>query len=285
MPARCGLGISRSLLDEIGRVGAHCSYRGLRRAVATLPPLFFELNERGPLETPLLPWGPTRPVRCCRGRPLIPWSIRVGMALTGIRCSWGPTTRGCLAPMLTGVGVAVLGHPCSLAFCVASDTFRWAQRARPQGADSFFSYCNQWPLTPTTTVSRSKSDYLHGSRPVTVLFPLAAHRRRIRPRRGWEARLVRQEDGALEVPRLPPVHPLLGRQHAGGRSGDHFTHLLHRRRPYCHPPGVQPRSGWLTEGGRAGPALLRDGPSAGPGSARLTLQELNGQGGRIEPVW
>ena len=35
-----------------------------------------------------------------------------------------------------------------VAFCVASDTFRWAQRARPRGDDSFFSHRNQWQLTP-----------------------------------------------------------------------------------------------------------------------------------------
>ena len=35
-----------------------------------------------------------------------------------------------------------------MAFCVASDAFRWAQRARPRGADSFFSYPNRWQLTP-----------------------------------------------------------------------------------------------------------------------------------------
>ncbi len=35
-----------------------------------------------------------------------------------------------------------------VAFCVASDAFRWAQRARPRGADSFFSYHNRWQLTP-----------------------------------------------------------------------------------------------------------------------------------------
>ena len=35
-----------------------------------------------------------------------------------------------------------------VAFCVTSDAFRWAQRARPRGSDSYFSYRNRWQLTP-----------------------------------------------------------------------------------------------------------------------------------------
>jgi hypothetical protein len=35
-----------------------------------------------------------------------------------------------------------------VAVCVAFDAFRWTQRARPRGADSFFSYRNRWQLTP-----------------------------------------------------------------------------------------------------------------------------------------
>ena len=35
-----------------------------------------------------------------------------------------------------------------VAFCFASDTFRWAHKARPRGADSLFSYRNKWQLTP-----------------------------------------------------------------------------------------------------------------------------------------
>jgi hypothetical protein len=45
----------------------------------------------------------------------------------------------------------------SVAFCVASDTFRWAQEARPQGTDSLFSYRNKWQLTPDVYRSAIKA--------------------------------------------------------------------------------------------------------------------------------
>ena len=47
-----------------------------------------------------------------------------------------------------GAPLLPVGHPCSMAFCVSSDAFRWAQRERPQGAGSFFSHRNPWQLTP-----------------------------------------------------------------------------------------------------------------------------------------
>ena len=44
-----------------------------------------------------------------------------------------------------------------MAFCVASDTFRWAQKARPQGTDSLFSYRTKWHLTPDVYRSAIKA--------------------------------------------------------------------------------------------------------------------------------
>ncbi len=94
-----------SMRLDVSLSGLHCSHRGLRRAAAPLPPLLFDVNERGPLEAPLLPWGPTR--------ALLPRPPPHTLVDESGRGFWGPTTCGCLVPMLTGVGVAVLGHPCS----------------------------------------------------------------------------------------------------------------------------------------------------------------------------
>jgi hypothetical protein len=35
-----------------------------------------------------------------------------------------------------------------VAFCVATDAFQWARKARPRGDESFLSYQNRWMLEP-----------------------------------------------------------------------------------------------------------------------------------------